>query len=204
MLSATSERYRPLLWYLWNIFVLFSICPLEARAYEGSSTSSGDHDLKFVAIVCDHRASPITKFTWNWFSEIHLQLLRHSDRSPVNPYPNDPYLHYQWPGGYEALSPKGIQQSYESGKNLRIRYKKLLPADGFYSAENMRVVSSFKERCIMSVQSLLAGLMPPDDCLNRLPFPWQPVAITSIPADSDYVRHISISSALHLRRFFSV
>lgn len=55
MFSATSERYRPLLWCLWNIFVLFSICSFEARAYEGSSTSSGNNDLKFVAIVCEHR-----------------------------------------------------------------------------------------------------------------------------------------------------
>lgn len=84
-----------------------------------------------------------------------------------------------------------------------MRYKQLLPPDGFYSAENMRVVSTFPERCIMSVQSMLAALMPPEECSNQLPMPWQSAAITALPADSDYVRYISIPIALEFKRFSS-
>lgn len=51
----------------------------------------------------------------------------------------------------------------------------------------MRVLSSYRERCLMSVQSLLAGLMPPNESENPLPIEWQPVAVKALPADTDYV-----------------
>lgn len=77
------------------------------------------------------------------------------------------------------------------GKHLRSRYIKLLPADGYYSKENMRVQSSHLERCLMSAQSLLAGLVQTGST-NLLPIPWQPVAVNMIPVDKDYVRNFEI------------
>lgn len=61
----------------------------------------------------------------------------------------------------------------------------------------MRVLSSHAERCIMSVQCLLAGLMPPDEAENLLPIPWQPVAVNVIPSEVDYVRDINLHWLTH-------
>lgn len=112
---------------------------------------------------------------------------RHGDRSPAQSYPADPYADYQWPGGRGALSRKGASQLFNMGKHLRQRYRRLLPENGLYSQENMRVLSSYVERCLMSAESLLAGLMPPSPSENLLPIAWQPVAVNAIPPDTDYV-----------------
>ena len=36
------------------------------------------------------------------FCQVHL-VWRHGDRTPISPYPNDPYKDYQWPGGLGQL-----------------------------------------------------------------------------------------------------
>lgn len=120
------------------------------------------------------------------------QTFRHGDRSPGLLYTNDPYKNYSWPGGPGALTRKGSFQLYDLGKHLRSRYQRLLPSDGYYSKENMLVLSSNPERCVMSAQSMLAGLMPPDDCEYCLPSLWQPVAVNTMPAEEDYVRKKAI------------
>lgn len=76
------------------------------------------------------------------------------------------------------------------GKNLKMRYYKLLPSNGRYSKDNMYVVSSAAERCIMSAASFMAGFLPPLENRNQLPIPWQPVPINSIPRDRDQVGDI--------------
>lgn len=76
---------------------------------------------------------------------------------------------------------------FNIGVLLRSRYEHLLPPDGLYSKNDMHVVSSNLERCLMSVQSLLAGLMPPLENDNPLPLHWQPIPVSIIPADRDYV-----------------
>lgn len=86
-----------------------------------------------------------------------------------------------------ALSRKGIRQMFDLGTRLRSRYHQMLPADGFYTKNEMHVVSSHLDRCLMSVESLLAGLMPPQDHGNPLPLAWQPIPVSIIPADRDYV-----------------
>lgn len=73
------------------------------------------------------------------------------------------------------------------GKNLKMRYYKLLPSNGRYSKDNMFVVSSATERCIMSAASFMAGFLPPLDNRNVLPIAWQPVPINSIARDRDQV-----------------
>lgn len=76
---------------------------------------------------------------------------------------------------------------YNLGKNVRLRYYKLLPPNGLYTKENMYVLSSYAERCQMSAASFLAGLMPPLVNRNSLPIPWQPIPINSVQRDRDYV-----------------
>lgn len=76
---------------------------------------------------------------------------------------------------------------YNLGKNLRTRYYRLQPPSGFYSKDDMYVLSSAAERCLMSAQSFLAGFLPPLENRNLLPIQWQPVAINSFPRDRDYL-----------------
>lgn len=84
---------------------------------------------------------------------------------------------------------KGALQGYNLGTKLRFRYKKLLPSNGFYSTNEMYVLSSATERCLMTAQSFLAGFLPPTNELYKLPIQWQPVAVNSIPRDRDRVSH---------------
>lgn len=114
---------------------------------------------------------------------------RHGDRNPVTSYANDPYKNLKWPGGLGALSPAGSIQMFTLGKHLRERYRRLLPRDGLYSKENMEIISSSEDRCVVSVESLLASFLKPPVKTNPLEIAWQPVAITTIPADRDNVRN---------------
>lgn len=76
------------------------------------------------------------------------------------------------------------------GVRLRERYQPLLPKNGFYSTNEMYVMSSATERCLMTAQSFLAGFLPPNDDDQRhfLPINWQPVAVNSVPRESDRVQ----------------
>lgn len=77
-------------------------------------------------------------------------VFRHGARNPTESYPNDPYINYNWNGGLGALNSRGSRQMYSLGKNLRLRYYRLLPEDGLYSREDMKTQSSAAERAIMS------------------------------------------------------
>lgn len=50
----------------------------------------------------------------------------------------------------------------------------------------------------MSVQSLLAALLPPNQCENQLPIQWQPAAVFPMPADEDYVRNFLVKHMRYL------
>lgn len=70
---------------------------------------------------------------------------------------------------------------YENGVMLRLKYQHLLPSGGFFRLSNMRIVSSVPERTIMSLQSFMAGFLPPPLHQSNLPIFWQP-----FPFDIDY------------------
>lgn len=74
------------------------------------------------------------------------------------------------------------------GRNLRLRYKRLLPTDTTYTNESLRVLSSSQRRCVASVKSLLSGLLSSN--LSKMPprIPWASVAVNVLPSDTDYVR----------------
>ncbi|CAD7084339.1 unnamed protein product [Hermetia illucens] len=114
-------------------------------------------------------------------------IFRHGNRTPTDFYPNDPYLLYDWPGGQGALTETGALQMYNLGKTLRMRYYRLLPTNGLYSKDEMHILSSAAERCLMSASSLLAGFLPPLESRNILPIPWQPVPVNLIPRDRDFL-----------------
>lgn len=76
---------------------------------------------------------------------------------------------------------------FNLGKRLRGKFMHLLPDDGIYNTNNMTIMSSSAERCLMSAQAFLAGFLPPNKTTNRLSLLWQPVAVNSIPRDRDKV-----------------
>lgn len=109
---------------------------------------------------------------------------RHGDRSPVKSYKNDPYINCTWRGGLGALTPKGAARMYTLGTNLRSRYLSLLPPDGVYASDKLQVDSKSLERCLMSAQCVMAGLLPPPPSQNGLPILWQPVAIHAVQEEN--------------------
>ncbi|XP_055589870.1 prostatic acid phosphatase-like [Uranotaenia lowii] len=114
-------------------------------------------------------------------------VFRHGGRSPVGTFPSDLYRNYSWIGGYGALQPKGTEQSFLLGRNLRSRYRSLLPLDGFYWTQNLYATSSSVERCVMTVQAVLAAFLKPQEDSINIPIWWQPATITTIPTSEDII-----------------
>ncbi|KAH8346644.1 hypothetical protein KR084_007341 [Drosophila pseudotakahashii] len=112
-------------------------------------------------------------------------LFRHGAKNPSGFYPLDPHAAHDWQGGMGALTPKGTLQAYNLGKNMRMRYYRLLPSNSLYTQQQVHVLSSAAERCVMSAQSVLAGMMPPLENNNVLPIPWQPVAVNTLSRNDD-------------------
>ncbi|KAK2584977.1 hypothetical protein KPH14_008508 [Odynerus spinipes] len=111
-------------------------------------------------------------------------IFRHGDRTPTETYPADPYLNYKWPGGWGALTTKGMRQLYSVGKWIRKTYGSIV---GFkYDSATTLIRSSYADRCIMSAQSLLAGLYPPTPEEIFIPgLAWRPIPVHPIPRDMD-------------------
>jgi lysosomal acid phosphatase len=114
-------------------------------------------------------------------------LFRHGDRTPINPYPKDPWGDSKfWTTGWGQLTNKGKQRHYELGQWIRNRYKNLIHET--YSKENVHIQSTDVDRTLMSAQSNLAGLYPPTgaDVWNT-DVKWQPIPVHTIPEKEDYV-----------------
>lgn len=95
-----------------------------------------------------------------------------------------------------SVTQKGLGRLYTLGANLRNRYYKLLPSNGFYAADKLRVDSSPYERCLMSTQSILSALLPPPATGNGLPISWQPVAVNALSMDNIVRTFIHLQSEL--------
>lgn len=111
-------------------------------------------------------------------------LFRHGDRTPTETYPNDP--HQNWIGGWGSLTNKGKLQLYYLGQRLREQYRNFLPE--YYLTDNVYVRSSYADRCLMSAQTLLAGLFPPKgEQVWNPKLLWQPIPVRSVPRSEDNV-----------------
>ncbi|XP_066995857.2 testicular acid phosphatase homolog [Anabrus simplex] len=109
-------------------------------------------------------------------------LFRHGDRNPTETYPNDPYK--EWAEGWGSLTKKGKMQMFEMGEKLRTYY------DGFlsdiYSPDDILILSSDNDRCLMSAETYLAGLYPPHESQKWHPdLNWQPIPVHSTPRNLD-------------------
>ncbi|KAK6621682.1 hypothetical protein RUM44_001489 [Polyplax serrata] len=116
-----------------------------------------------------------------------LQLYRHGDRTPINPYPNDPYKNNSfWPVPWGELTDAGKRGHFELGKWLRETYKDLLPRK--YHSKDIHIRSTDVDRTLMSAYSNLAGLYLPDKDSNWNPnVLWDPIPVHTVPETLDRV-----------------
>ncbi|XP_050314999.1 prostatic acid phosphatase [Anthonomus grandis grandis] len=114
-------------------------------------------------------------------------VFRHGDRTPIKPYPTDPYGNRSyWSADWGMLTNLGKLRHYHLGQWFRQRYSDFLPR--IYSEKDIYVRSTDVDRTLMSAESNLAGLFPPVDTDVWLGgFPWQPIPIHSIPETMDAV-----------------
>ncbi|KAL2719342.1 putative acid phosphatase 5 isoform X2 [Vespula squamosa] len=113
-------------------------------------------------------------------------LFRHGDRTPLRTYPSDPHKNYSWPGGWGALTTKGMRQLYNLGKQIRKTYSSTVGLK--YNSTISFIRSSDSDRCIMSAQALLAGLYPPTADQIFVPkLKWRPIPVHTVPRNMDKV-----------------
>lgn len=85
-------------------------------------------------------------------------LYRHGDRTPIKPYPSDPYRNLSfWPRDWGQLTETGREQQYELGRWLRHRYNSTLLSTS-YSNDEIYVLSTNVNRTIMSAKANLDGM----------------------------------------------
>ncbi|VDL70163.1 unnamed protein product [Nippostrongylus brasiliensis] len=124
-----------------------------------------------------------------------FQVWRHGDRTPLKPYPTDPYLSYwrQWPQG--ELTTIGMQQHYTQGVKLRQRYCDTygLVNKTFTREEvggSISIISSSTPRCIQSAAANFAGFYAESTSTypqgSSWPTGWTPVPIVTRPDNMDH------------------
>lgn len=113
-------------------------------------------------------------------------LYRHGDRTPIRPYPNDPYNDESiWPVPYGQLTNIGKDQHLLLGRWIRKRYSYLL--NELYSPYDIYIQSTDVDRTLMSAESHLAGLYPPVGKEIWSNIKWIPIPVHTIPTDKDHI-----------------
>ncbi|MBX9597247.1 MAG: histidine phosphatase family protein [Burkholderiales bacterium] len=115
-----------------------------------------------------------------------LDLIRHGDRVPLNNLPKDAY---KWPDEeLGQLTPKGMQQEYNLGVLLGLKYRLFLPQ--IYKPSFLYVRSTDFDRTLTSAEAVLLGLYPlgtgPEiDGHTALPHGFQAIPIHTVPQTED-------------------
>lgn len=113
-------------------------------------------------------------------------LFRHGDRTPIEPYPNDPYKNESlWPVPYGQLTNLGKNQQLDLGRWLRIRYSHLI--SDLYSPYDIYIQSTDVDRTLMSAEANLAGLYPPYGNQKWNKINWMPIPVHTVPELEDNV-----------------
>ncbi|KAJ8680223.1 hypothetical protein QAD02_016010 [Eretmocerus hayati] len=111
-------------------------------------------------------------------------LFRHGDRTPLDPYPNDPYRNESlWPVPFGQLTNLGKHQHLKLGQWFRNRYNHLLPKK--YSLYDIYVRSTDVDRTLMSAEANLAGLYPPTGDQTWDLKNWMPIPVHTVPSEDD-------------------
>ncbi|XP_035775873.1 prostatic acid phosphatase-like [Anopheles albimanus] len=114
-------------------------------------------------------------------------LFRHGDRTPIDPYKNDPWKDpSHWTAGWGQLTNAGKWHHLQLGKWLRARYNSLLRPT--YSNDELYVRSTDVDRTLMSAEANLAGLYPPQGSdVWDTGLTWQPIPVHTVPEELDAV-----------------
>jgi len=127
---------------------------------------------------------------------VHV-LYRHGDRMPIDTFPTDPYKDPTvWEAGWGQLTMKGKLAQFMLGEWLRNRYDGFLNSS--YSEGEIYVRSTDVDRTLMSAESNLAGLYPPEDNQKwSQDLEWQPIPVHTVALADDYL----LSSHANCPRF---
>ncbi|XP_046820173.1 prostatic acid phosphatase-like isoform X2 [Vespa crabro] len=118
--------------------------------------------------------------------ELLFSQMSHGDRTPIEPYPTDPYKNESlWPVPYGQLTNLGKSQHFYMGQWLRNRYSHLL--SDLYSPYDIYIHSTDVDRTLMSAETNLAGLYPPKGNQIWNAIHWIPIPIHTIPESEDNV-----------------
>ncbi|XP_059831359.1 lysosomal acid phosphatase [Hypanus sabinus] len=113
-------------------------------------------------------------------------VFRHGDRSPIGGFPKDPNTEADWPQGFGQLTQTGMRQQYALGQYLRNRYHGFL--NSTYDRYEIYIRSTDVDRTLMSAESNLAGLYPPQGHqVFRPDLKWQPIPVHTVPGKEDKV-----------------
>ncbi|KAK0175213.1 hypothetical protein PV327_008980 [Microctonus hyperodae] len=111
-------------------------------------------------------------------------LFRHGDRTPVEPYPNDPHKNEsEWPVPFGQLTPIGMHQHLILGRWLRSRYRHLISDE--YSLHDIYVKSTDVDRTLMSAEANLAGIYPPKGNQIWDSIKWMPIPVHTTLENED-------------------
>ena len=120
-----------------------------------------------------------------------VDVIRHGDRGPIFDLPID---RHKWPQGLGELTPEGMDQEFQLGKQFRERYvvqNHLLPET--FDVGKIYVRASDFDRTLMSAECTLLGLYPlgsgplTDAGSPGAPSRYQPIPIHTQPRDTDDV-----------------
>ncbi|KAI6238634.1 Testicular acid phosphatase-like protein [Aphelenchoides fujianensis] len=106
---------------------------------------------------------------------------RHGDRAPGGlPYPHDANGEERWPRGWNQLTNEGMRQLRDLGAFFRQRYAGRF-VNATYRVREVAVVSTDKERALVSAQAMLHGFFPPAAAADRFDaaLDWQPIPVHS-------------------------
>lgn len=119
--------------------------------------------------------------------EFAVVIYRHGDRTPVNPYPTDPWKNESlWPVNFGQLTNIGKKRHYQLGQWFRKRYSHLISKQ--YNPQEIYVRSTDVDRTLMSAQANLAGMYPPNGTSVWNPdLMWQPIPVHTVPEHDDNI-----------------
>ncbi|OQR78936.1 lysosomal acid phosphatase-like [Tropilaelaps mercedesae] len=119
--------------------------------------------------------------TPNTLRQVHV-FFRHGERMPTSLYPTGPNKPSDFKDGLGRITIRGKKDLYAMGEQLRKRYERFLTGD----TNEIKARSSGRDRCLESMQTMLAALYKPETERKFRPeLDWQPVPIATMPVDID-------------------
>ncbi|XP_044765865.1 prostatic acid phosphatase [Coccinella septempunctata] len=114
--------------------------------------------------------------------QVHL-IFRHGERSPSMVFPSDPYKSF-WSDGLGYLTNRGKLQMHNLGQRMKHKYSCYL--SDHFAPDEVKVLSSYSDRCLMSAQLFNSGFfIPKNEQIWNPELLWQPIPISYKPRNED-------------------